>query len=559
MPATDRQPARWEVPLLVLLAGSGTLGIEMLMPRLLAPYFGTAQPIWAIIISSTLLFLAVGYALGGWLADRTPSLRLLYRLIAWAGMGCALIPLLARPVLHAARLALLDVAAGTFLAALLGAVLLFAVPVSLLAAVSPFAVRLHLHHSHAGVAAAGRTVGQLSALGTAGALLGTLLTAFVLIPTFGTTMSCVLFALLLLLLALLGGREWHTLLLFLLAVTSVGYTMRTPAPIAPAACLHCTLVAAAESAYNYIQVVEQQGFDADGTDPRRHLLLNEGFALHSTYRLRYRDTGDPHDLLTGGGPWDYFAVAPYVQPAYTPQQVQRVAVLGAAAGTVPKQLLAVYGKDLTIDAVELDPQIVAIARDYFDLEAGTPAAPNYRIHIGDARAWLAAQPTIPRYDLIAIDAYQQPYIPFHLTTVEFFTLVRDHLGNDGVAVVNAARGAGGDERLVRVIASSMRAVFPQVFLIDTHRNRGSVNVLVVGVAQPVGDGTAHFAANAEAMSDPLLAEVMHWARFAGAQPVREFVAQAGDPPPYTDDHAPVEQLIDALLLDAIRGQRNDYK
>lgn len=555
LPARERQPARLELPLLVFLAGIGMLGIEMLMPRLLAPYFGTAQPIWAIIISCTLLFLAVGYALGGWLADRTPSLRWLYRLLAWAGLGCALIPLLARPVLHTARLALLDVAAGTFLAALLGALLLFAVPVSLLAAVSPFAVRLYLHHSHAGIATAGRTVGTLSALATAGALLGTLLTAFVLIPTLGTTASFALFALLLLLLAVLGGREWHSLLLLLLALLAGGYALYTPTPIAPAACLNCTLVAEAESAYNYIQVVQQQGFDADGNDPRLHLLLNEGFALHSTYRLRYRATGDPRDLLTGGGPWDYFAVAPYVQPDYAPQRVRRVAVLGAAAGTVPKQLLAVYGSDLAIDAVELDPQIVAMARQHFDLEADTPAAPNYRMHTGDARAWLAARPAAAApYDVIAIDAYQQPYIPFHLTTVEFFGLVREHLGNDGVVAVNAARGANGDERLVRAIAISMRAVFPQVFLIDTHRNRGSVNVLVVGVAQPVGDGAAHFAAHAAMIRDPLLAQVMQWALYEGAQPVREFVPLPDDPPPYTDDRAPVEQLIDALLLDAIRGQ-----
>lgn len=137
MPAPPpRLPQRTELPAVVFVAGVAMLGIEMLMPRLLAPYFGTAQPIWAIIISSTLLFLAAGYWLGGRLADHDPRLVWLYRLLAWAGLACALIPLVARPILRTARLALLDVAAGTFLAALGGAVLLFAVPVTLLAAVS---------------------------------------------------------------------------------------------------------------------------------------------------------------------------------------------------------------------------------------------------------------------------------------------------------------------------------------------------------------------------------------------------------------------------------------
>jgi len=556
MPAPPpRMPQRTELPCVVFVAGVAMLGIEMLMPRLLAPYFGTAQPIWAIIISSTLLFLAAGYWLGGRLADHDPRLVRLYRLLAWAGLACALIPLVARPILRTARLALLDVAAGTFLAALGGAVLLFAVPVTLLAAVSPLAVRLHLHHSTAGVQAAGRVVGLLSAVSTIGALLGTLLTAFWLIPNIGTTASFYLFALVLLVLATLGGREWFTLPLIVLVGGLGGYVLNTPAPIAPAACIECVLVAEAESAYNYIQVVEQYGFDADGIDPRLHLLLNEGFALHSTYRLRYRERGDPADLLTGGGPWDYFMIAPFVQAHRTPQSIQRVAILGAAAGTVPKQLLAVYGTGLHLDAVELDPAIIAISRTYFDLDADQRTAPNYHVHVADARAWLATQPPDPRgYDLIGVDAYQQPYIPFHLTTVEFFAELRAHLAPDGVVVVNAARAPNGDERLVRAVATSMRAVFPQVFLIDTHRARGSTNVLVIGVPVPVGDGAAHLAAHAAQLGDPTLVQVLQWALFAGAQPVREFVPQAADPPPFTDDRAPLEQLVDALLMEQLGRQ-----
>ncbi len=534
------------VLLVVFLAGVGTLGIEMVMPRLLAPFFGTSQPIWAVVIGMTLVYLAVGYWIGGRLADRWPDERVMYRLIAWAGLLCGVIPLVSRPILYAAQQALSGAVAGGFLAALVGVILLFAAPVILMATVGPFAVRLQMHRAAEGVAAAGRTAGAVSALSTLGSILGTFLPVLVLIPLIGTQRTIYLFAAFLLALALVGLRDWRYLWMVAVVAGLAAYTLWSGGAVRAATCYRCVIWDEAESAHNYIQVVLQEDFEEDGTpDMRLNLMLNEGHAIHSSYPLRYEQTGDPLDLLTGG-PWDYFAVGPYFYPDRSPDSVDSLALLGAAVGTIPKQFLAVYGDAVRIDAVEIDPRILEMGREYFAMEAGQPRYPNYHAYAQDARYWLAT--TDGRYDVIGMDAYHQPYIPFHLTTVEFFTEARAHLTERGVVVVNAGRPPGGDDRLENALASTMLAVFPQVFVMDTRMPR-SASALLVGVNRPVGDGVANFAANAEAMDNAALRRVMGWALEEGRGPVREFTPEQARFEPFTDDHAPVELLIDAIILD----------
>ncbi|NCC34603.1 MAG: spermidine synthase, partial [Chloroflexia bacterium] len=536
----------------VFLAGVGTLGIEMVMPRLLAPFFGTSQPIWAVVIGMTLAYLAVGYWLGGRLADRYPDERLLYWFIAWAGLLCAVIPLIARPVLLFAQGALRTVAAGGFLGALLVVLLLFAAPVILMATVGPFAVRLRLREAARGVEEAGRTAGTISALSTVGSIVGTFLTVLLLMPLIGSSATLFLFAAFLIVLAFVGLRDWRIGIMLAVVAALFGVHTFNAGTIKRADCAGCRLLAERESNYNYIQVAEQEVIYQGGrVDPRRVLMLNEGQALHSIYRLRYRETGNPLDLLTDGGPWDYFTVAPFVYADRHPQQVQSFAMLGSAAGSIPKQFLAIYGPETRIDAVEIDGRIVEMGRRYFDLEDRDPAFPFYTTYVADARYWLAT--TDQQYDVIGMDAYHQPYIPFHLTTVEFFTEVKQRLNPQGVAVVNAGRPASGDDRLVNALGSTMLAVFPEVYIIDTR----FANAILIGVKTPVGDGVTNFIRNADAIAT--LAEtktqyqalqlVMYWSLNEGRfGPVRPFTPTQARFTPFTDDLAPVERLIDGLIL-----------
>jgi predicted membrane-bound spermidine synthase len=529
--------------LVVFLAGIGTMGVEMVMSRLLAPYFGSSQPIWAAIIGLTLFYLALGYRIGGALADRRPDVQVLYQIITWAGFLTGFIPLVARPILRFAQQSLSQVAAGGFIGALLGVLLLFAAPVILMATVSPFATRLQLHRAEGGMEAAGRTVGTLSSISTIGSIIGTFLPVLFLIPAIGTEATLYLFSFFLLIIGVIGSRDMRYWLMVAIIAVVAMYTTMQHKNVRAADCYRCTMVEERESGYNYIQVAFQDTPNPSGElDMRVNLVLNEGQAIHSIYRLKYKETGDPLDLLTGGGPWDYFAVAPYLYPDRTADSVTSLAMLGSAAGTVPKQFLAVYGADTRIDAVEIDPVIIEMGRKHFDLESETDAAPNYRSHAQDARYWLATSDST--YDVIGMDAYHQPYIPFHLTTVEFFSEVKAHLNEQGVAVVNAGR-TPNDDRLVNVLASTMLEVFPQVFIIDT---TGNANSLIIGVNTPVGDGAAHFADNADQMEVHALKQVMYWAMYQGDQPVREFTAEQARFVPFTDDHAPVEQLIDSLIF-----------
>jgi hypothetical protein len=310
-------------------------------------------------------------------------------------------------------------------------------------------------------------------------------------------------------------------------------------PSLAAGCSGCEVISTIESANNIIQVAERVDATAG---PQTLLLLNEGLAVHSVYNQRYAQSGDTRDLLTGGGPWDYFAVAPYVLPDMYPDQVRRMALLGAGAGTAADQFLTIYGPDAVVDAVEIDQQIVDVARTSFGMRdsAVVRGNPNYHVHVADGRTWLAAQSGL--YDVIGVDAYHQPYIPFHLTTVEFFRMVRDHLTPNGVVVLNAGLGADGDTRLAQTLATTMLEVFPNVFVLETAQFG---NWMLVGSMQRIDDGAANFAANYQQIEQPALRTTM-----AQVQGFPFLSTQRGDVVLY-DDHAPVERLIDEMIFGAV--------
>jgi len=522
-------PQDWLLILLVFVEGACALAVEIAASRLLAPYFGTSLFIWANVIGLILLYLTIGYYVGGRLADRYPRASLLFTLTVAAAFLIALIPLVARPILSWSQSSFLTYSVGVFYGSLLAVILLFALPVILLSCVSPFALRLQVEQ----VGRSGTIAGQLYAISTAGSLAGTFLSALLFIPTIGTYRTLFVFAAALLLTSVLclvfcgqsgsGGRvhiKVQRLFSLLLLVPMLWSTLAIHGPIKPADGSNGggILLAERESAYNYIQVVQVEN--------ETQLILNEGVGIHSIY--------DPHNILTGG-PWDYFAVAPlFNTPPFQPQQVKSVCVIGLGAGTIPRELTATYGP-LAIDGVELDGEIVSLARQYFQMDES-----NLHVIVQDGRYYL--QTTQKRYDEIAIDAYQQPYVPFQLATREFFQTVRSHLTPTGVAVINAGR-TNHDFRLVEALAQTMRAAFPAVYIIDTARFENSI---IIGTNAPTT--LTNFAANASVLTNPLLQAVAASSLQTGN--IREERAKTVA---FTDDQAPVEQLIDEIILDAIRN------
>lgn len=500
--------------LTAFLGGAVSLGVELAASRLLAPFFGESLPVWAAVIGLILLYLTVGYFLGGRWADRSPCSATFYEIAVWGAWLVGLIPFVARPVLLRAAEGMarfhIPLTVGPFAAVLL----LFAAPVTLLGCLSPFVIRLLVDR----VEEAGGVAGRVYALSTIGSLLGTLVAVFGLIPALGTRCTFVVLSLSLLLPALVGlarARPRRAVLYLWMPLIVVALALWARSrPIKPQA----GVIYETESAHHYIQVVERDGW--------RYLFLNEGLGIHSVYQPGARRVG---------GTWDLFLVAPFFNPPpFSPDRVRSMAMVGLAGGTVPKLYTAFYGPIL-IDGIELDPAVVRVGREYFGM-----TEPNLQVTVGDGRAVLAR--SLRRYSVVGVDAYRLPYIPWHLTTVEFFQEVRRHLEEDGVVVVNVGR-TPGDDRLVAAIAATLRAVFPAVHAIDVPN---SFNTLLVATVQPTA--AENLRANRERLSDPDLRAIADEA-LANLRPV------PGGGMVLTDDRAPVEAFTHAMILTYLVGRR----
>jgi spermidine synthase len=512
--------------LLVFTAGFSTLGVELSASRLLDPWFGNSLIVWASLIGLILLYLAAGYWLGGRIADRWPQPLVLLRLVAVGAFAVGLIPLVSRPVLRLASAGLDNFDAGLLGASMAAILLLFAVPVTLLGIVSPFAIRLSIRD----VAGSGEVAGRISALSTTGSILGSFLPVLFLIPALGTRRTFALLAVALLLVVLIGMiMQRRTLDIILVALAAVAVVWLGFRPVGP---LKDTpgLVYERESAHNYIQVLD--------LGVERQLRLNEGEGIHSVYR--------PAGGLADGI-WDFFLLAPAFNAApYAPEQVRRVGIVGLAAGTMAHLYTEAYGP-VSIEGAELDPAIIEAGREWFAM-----SLPNLAAHAVDGRRFLA-YPQSPRdkYDVIGVDAYRPPYIPFHLTTVEFFQLARERLTENGVVAVNVGR-TSADYSLVDAMAATMQAVFPSVYIVDAPDGAAETGVstlgnsLVVATNQPttLDDLTANLPAFKSGILAPVAAQTAAAARVA--------TPPAGTPV-FTDDRAPVEQVVHALVLRYMLG------
>ena len=509
------------IGIIVFLGGMTSIGTELTVSRLIAPFFGDSTFIWANVIGLTMTFLAIGYWLGGRLADRYPRLWLLYAITSFAAIWSALLPYLAQPILRLSLDAFDDVEVGAFYGSLVGVLLILSVPITLLGFVSPYAIRLRVPD----VSHAGNTSGNTYALGTIGSIAGSFLPVLVLIPWVGTRRTFLILGALLFVPSVIGlirvralpQAAFATALAVAVAVVSL---VNAGGAIRPAQ--DGTLVYETESSDNYIQVVQ------DGT--AYELSLNEGHATHSVY--------DPTNPLTRG-PWDYFMVAPLFHPLIGPATIDNALLIGLAGGTVSKQLTAAYGP-IPIDGVEIDPAIAEVGRDWFDM-----TEPNLNVIIEDGRYVLRTSDE--QYDLIGVDAYKQPYIPFQLTTQEFFQEVYDHLTPEGVAVINVGR-TETDYRLVDVISSTMRSVFPNVYTIDTERYENSI---VFATKTPTA--LENFAGSVAVQEPGSLVRTVGEASLQSGN-IREVTTVTEV---FTDDHAPVERVVDQIILDVAREKDED--
>jgi spermidine synthase len=528
------------VSVAVFLAGAALLGLEIAASRVLAPYFGNSLYVWGALIGIVLAGLSTGYWVGGIVADRWPTPRLLVAMLAAASLLVLAIPFVDGWVLD--RLVSWD--PGPRLNPLLATVFLFGAQSVILGTASPIAVRL-LGRS---VERLGRTAGRLFAVSTAGSIAGTFATSFWLIPELGTDQVLASAAVALMLaaaaVALVERLALTGLVTLALAGASVGAVVSL-APegggtVAASQLRNWSPVYRLQAAENRQGSIEesQQGYTILHTEDSQYHRI----AVVEDDRSRYLrfDSSFQSGMFKDDPFATRFDYSDYLQLpfAYRPD-TKRVLYIGLGGGSATKRAWRDF-PSAQLDAVELDPAVVDVAYEYFAL----PRDPRIDVTVEDGRRFLA-QNEGP-WDAIVVDAFYSDSIPFHLATREFLELARSRLTPGGVVATNiigAVRGA--QSRLFRSMLRTYRSVFPTV------------------AVHPVGEEAADLirniilvASEGAAPSKEFLRE--RWAdvrkRSPGAPDLRGAIDRrvdepiaTNDVPVLTDAYAPTDALL--LLFD----------
>ncbi len=497
---------------LAFISGMAIMAVEITASRLLAPYFGTSTFVWTNVIGVIMVALAIGYYVGGKLADQKPNLPILLKIILSACLLLFIIPFVARPLVEfiTGNVSLWGSATNLiFLGSLFTVIILFIIPIILLGIVSPFIIKLISVKSEN----IGNDAGLVFSISTIGSIVGTFVPVLIFIPYFGTRKTIIFFALLLFCTALSGllKRKWliaFYLCLFFLLIPSL-----------PAIKAVDGAIYEDESVYQYFQVVD--------ADNMRYLKINEGLGTFSILNQ------EPGQIMTGSY-FDYYNILPYIDGN---DKNQDIAILGLAGGTTSTQLNYFFGKDydLKIDGVEIDKKIIEVAKKYFGLDN-----PSLTVHNLDGRNFIDY--TKKNYNAVVIDVYSnQLYISFHLTTKEFFESVKSHLKQKGVVAMNV-NATGDDSALLRNITNTMLLVFKNVYFIRTAEN--SWNYIVVG-----SDNDIDFSVLKNIKTNSEL------------QPILDKVADSAQKVNYdnkfgflTDDKAPIEHLTDWMIIDYVYKQ-----
>lgn len=415
-------------------AGMSVMAVELGASRLLAPYFSSSQIVWTIIIGTIMIAMALGNIWGGRSADKNPDPDRLYLRIIVAAVWIAAIPALGKYVIIGISAALVFTISNNFLicAAFLACMVIFVFPLFLLGTVTPSLVKYTMDS----LDDSGSIVGSLGAFNTIGSIIGTFMPTFVTIPYVGTSVTFLIFSAILLILALIyfisikkeKVRCAAGIILFLICCV--------PGTFDSFAFWEKNLLYEGESIYNYLQVKD--------TEDSVILSTNVLFGVQSIMKKDGGATGMYYD----------YAMAAPVMAGKTDGDIL---ILGMGTGTYAKQCSNYFGTT-SIEGVEIDKKITELAGKYFELPASVPVT-TY-----DGRAYLEA--VDDSYDVIMVDAYQDITIPFQMSSVEFFTLVREHLNENGVMVVNMNMHSDAEGNINEYLADTIANVFDYVYTVD---------------------------------------------------------------------------------------------
>lgn len=434
---------KWFLYLTEFFSGMSVMAIELGASRLLAPYFSSSQIVWTIIIGAIMIAMALGNIWGGRLADKNPSPDRMYFRILVVALWTAAIPFLGKYVIAAVSLLLAMLVGQNFLiwASLLSCLLLFVFPLMLLGSVSPALVKYAVKSLDEN----GKIVGELNALNTIGSIIGTFTPTFITIPLVGTSWTFIIFALILLAIALTYFISAKVKLVKVSVMTALVLVFSMLASFSSFAFWRSDNIYEDESIYNYLQVLED---DEDVT-----LSTNVLFGIQS---ITKKDGG-----LTGMY-YDYALAGPYMAGALEKDEL-RVLILGMGSGTYASQCYR-YFENTVMTGVEIDGKIIDLAYARF----GLPEDERISCVEFDGRAYLR---WAGKYDVIFVDAYRDVTVPFQMATAEFFEEVNDHLADDGVMVVNLNMYSSTENSIDKYICDTVATAFDNVYTADRGTNR----------------------------------------------------------------------------------------
>jgi len=463
-----------------MVAGAVVLMLEVLGTRVIGTYYGGSLYVWTSLLTVTLVCLALGYAIGGKLADRLPRPAGMYLLVVLAGLSVLLSPLLE------GVLAPLDRALGLVGGALASASILFAVPLTLLAMTVPYVIRLRTSR----LAGVGTASGVVYALSTVGSVAGVLVVSLWMVPQLGTRASLLVCSATLIVAGAIGlvlSRGLRGAAAILLACVPLGLWGQDP-PAMPGQLYHT------ESAYGDLRVLQRT---TPGGRPHRMLLMNG-----------ILQTGMPLDSqhLARGGMLEsdsyYLELLPYF---HGDLGAGRKGILIGLAGGMFTRVMESY--EIQWTAVEIDVKVAELAKAFFGyrgdlfLASGqrlevdlsrfggheasaapappgeadgshAPGGPPYRGRavLQDGRQFLLNLPPGEQVDFLVLDAYESDTIPFHMLTREFFELARRRLKSDGILAINFVGRPEGD-----FVTDSLLRTLTEVFGSDLVRAYGSLD------------------------------------------------------------------------------------
>lgn len=519
---------RWYLYLTEFFSGMAVMAVELGASRLLAPYFSSSQIVWTIIIGTIMIAMALGNVYGGLAADKNDDPGKLYGRILIAGVWIAAIPLAGKYVILAVT-GIMVIAVNTWFlvwAAFAACMIIFVFPLFLLGTVTPSLVKYSVNSLDNN----GSIVGTLGAWNTVGSIIGTFLPTFVTIPAVGTAVTFLIFSGVLIVIAgayyiSSGKKKTGVIISAILFIICAVFGNSDSF-----AFWEKDLTYEGESVYNYLQVRD--------TKQATILSTNVLFGVQSIHMKE----GD----LTGMY-YDYALAAP-VMAAFSEKENPSALVLGMGTGTWATQLSHFFPA-ARIKGVEIDGDITKLAREYFEL------SDDIEVYTYDGRAFLQADDG--KYDCIMVDAYRDITIPFSMSSMEFFKMVKDHLEPGGVMVVNLNMFNDEAGNINEYLTDTIASVFPCVVAADVP---GATNrELFAGDEAAIGslrDRAFELAGDSDSEREILLSSTL----LNVAERLK--VCEGGDLI-LTDDKAPVELLgmkvIDSIIRDEIGYYKDAFK